>query len=64
MGAIPVYQFGYAFYVYNTLLASVNDAAQYGARLTTTRGHDRVDDSRKEHGGVWRRDGGSEIPGS
>jgi Flp pilus assembly protein TadG len=28
-----VYQFGYAFYVYNTLLASVNDAAQYGARL-------------------------------
>jgi Flp pilus assembly protein TadG len=28
-----VYQFGYAFYVYNTLLDAVNDAAQYGARL-------------------------------
>jgi len=28
-----VYQFGYAFYVYNTLLAAVSDAAQMGAKL-------------------------------
>jgi Flp pilus assembly protein TadG len=28
-----VYQFGYAFYVYNALLASVNDAAQLGSKL-------------------------------
>jgi Flp pilus assembly protein TadG len=28
-----VYQFGYAFYVYNTLLASVNDAAQMAGKL-------------------------------
>ena len=28
-----VYQFGYAFYVYNRLLASVNDAAELGAKL-------------------------------
>ena len=30
---IGVYQFGYAFYVYNTLLASVTNAAELGAKL-------------------------------
>ncbi|MCU1339771.1 MAG: TadE family protein [Bryobacterales bacterium] len=28
-----VYQIGYAFYVYNSLLAAVNDAAQLGSKL-------------------------------
>lgn len=30
---LGVFQFGYAFYVYNALAASVTGAAQYGARL-------------------------------
>ena len=29
-----VYQFGYAFYVYNALLTSVSNAAQLGSKLT------------------------------
>ena len=53
-----IYQFGYSFYVYNTVLTSVANAAELGSKMTyDTASPIHLHQCAQEHGGLWEHHG-------